>query len=344
MRFRIPYTLKLLFPTMGFAGICVFFGCVLILSIGKFEPAGSRLLFIIGIPAVLLADYIFTIFRFGNFWFSSEESKAINNALYQSDFPKKLKPEEAKNIFYSLVSFSRNIFSSTIWEGLILTILIVVIGTWRGIRIEDTLIIIGGASVATVLSAVFASFYSEQKTFFLVKALRKKLMESNETVPNINFDSIKSKFYFLFLFPIITAIIVLLCVFPFDFNVAVLSVVGITMVLIIDRVLFLYITKSFYEAEEFITDMAEGNSTVFATGSVDKELVTLIDGLNDASKRALISRKESEKAKEEMKNRVIELEKFFDLTVNREIKMVELKKQIKKEKEKNAAKKIKKGL
>jgi hypothetical protein len=42
------------------------------------------------------------------------------------------------------------------------------------------------------------------------------------------------------------------------------------------------------------------------------------------------SRSELEKSQEEMGKRVKELEKFFELTVNREVKMVELKKELKK--------------
>jgi hypothetical protein len=52
--------------------------------------------------------------------------------------------------------------------------------------------------------------------------------------------------------------------------------------------------------------------------------------LNDASEEIYVSQKELKKSQEEMKKRVDELEKFFELTINREIKMVELKKELNK--------------
>jgi len=52
--------------------------------------------------------------------------------------------------------------------------------------------------------------------------------------------------------------------------------------------------------------------------------------LNNASEEIYYSRKDSEKSKVELEKRVQELEKFFELTLNREIKMVELKKEVNK--------------
>lgn len=50
-------------------------------------------------------------------------------------------------------------------------------------------------------------------------------------------------------------------------------------------------------------------------------------------------KKEAEKSESEMEKKIKELESFFELTVNRELKMVELKKQLKRFKEKNGSEK-----
>ncbi len=73
-----------------------------------------------------------------------------------------------------------------------------------------------------------------------------------------------------------------------------------------------------------------GERAVFITGSLDKEIVSLSEALNKASEQIYSSKKELEKSKEDMAKRVEELEKFFKLTVNRELKMIELKKELKK--------------
>jgi signal transduction histidine kinase len=112
------------------------------------------------------------------------------------------------------------------------------------------------------------------------------------------------------------------------FNVIILSLIGLTMTFIIDRVLFVYLSNSLVEMERFADELPKGEKAVFATGSLDKELVSLAKNLNDASEEIHSSQQELEKSQEEMRKRVDELEKFFELTVNREIKMVELKKEL----------------
>lgn len=340
---KIPYTLKIIIPIVGWVGLCSLFAFVLIISTAKLEALGVREFFFYFSFSFLGILAILALIRMGNFSFNSKEVKAINKNIINGELRLNLTVEETKETFYYLVHFCRNNFINIIWAGLIVTIILgAAMKVLKNISDSDVLIVLSGGVVATILSSVFASFFSEQATFSTVKASRKKIIEAENAVPDINFDSIGSKFYFLFIFPIITTIVVLICVFPFNTNVAILSVIGIVMVLIIDRVLFLYISKSFFEAEGFIKGVTRGEKEIFTTGSVDKEFVDLIDGLNSAGHQTLQLRKESDLAKKEMEGRVEELEKFFDLTVNREIKMVELKKQIKiNEEKKLKAKKVK---
>ncbi|MFA5086940.1 MAG: hypothetical protein WC470_01405 [Candidatus Paceibacterota bacterium] len=328
---KIPYTLKIILPVAGWVGLCGFFAMVLINTTARMDALNAREFFFIFVLAILIILAIFTLIRMGNFSFNSKEVRAINKNITNGELNPSLTLDEIKETFYYLVHFCRNNFINIIWAGLVVTFVVgMVMKFYKHIPDSDVLIIFSGGVVATVLSAVFASFYSEQATFSAVKASRQKIIEAESAVPDINFDSIGSKFYFLFIFPIITTLVVLVCVFPFSLNVAILSVIGMAMVLIIDRVLFIYIAKSFFEAEGFIKGVTTGENKIFATGSVDKEFVDLIEGLNSAGQQALRLKKESDFAKKQMETRVDELERFFDLTVNREIKMVELKKQIKK--------------
>jgi hypothetical protein len=298
---KIPYTLKIVLPIIGWVALCVFFAFVLINTTAKLEPEGSRQFLFIFSCLLLLALIVLTFIRMGSFKFNSKEIQTINKNINNGILNPNLSVEETKETFYYLVHFCRNNFTTIIWSGLVTTIVVgAVMKFYEKISNVDVLIILSGGVVATILSAVFASFYSEQATFSAVKASRTKIIEAENEVPDINFDSIASKFYFLFLFPIITAMVVLICVFPFGINVAILSLIGMVMVLIIDRVLFVYIAKSFFEAEGFIKGVTKGNHNVFATGSVDKEFVDLIDGLNSAGEQALKLQKESDIAKQEM--------------------------------------------
>lgn len=339
---KIPYTLKIILPIVGWVALCVFFAFVLITTTAKLDVGSSRQFFFIFSGLLLIALAALTLVRMSDFKFNSNEIRTINKNITDGNLNPGLSVEETKETFYYLVHFCRNNFTTIIWSGLVATAVIgAAMRFFEKVSDSDVLIILGGGVVATVLSAVFASFYSELATFMAVKASRKKIIEAESAVPDINFDSISSKFYFLFLFPIVTTIVVLICIFPFSLNVAILSLAGMAMVLIIDRVLFLYIARSFFEAEGFIKGIAKGEHSIFATGSVDKEFVNLISGLNSAGEHSLKLQKESDIAKKEMEQRVAELEKFFDLTVNRELKMVELKSKLEKLEEKS--KKIKKN-
>jgi hypothetical protein len=103
------------------------------------------------------------------------------------------------------------------------------------------------------------------------------------------------------------------------------------MTFVIDRVLLVYLTSTLKELETFAVELPKGGErAVFITGSLDREVVNLSQSLNEASEKMYGSKSELEKSQEEMAKRVNELEKFFELTVNREVKMVELKKELKK--------------
>lgn len=336
---KIPYTLKIIFPILGWTGLCGFFAYELIDTTAKLNTPGASYFFLYLLIVTGLILLGLTILKMGNLISSSKGIRIINKNISKGVLNSKINPEEAKETFYYLVHFCRNNFTSIIWIGLFFSLLVTgIMKVFKGVSNTDALIIISGGIVATILSAVFASFYSEQATFKIVKDLRQKIIEAGDQVPDINFDSIGSKFYFLFIFPIITTIIVLICVFPFGLNVAILSLIGMLMVLIIDRVFFIYIAKSFFEVENFVKEMVAEKKEIFTTGSVDKEFISLINELNKAGEKVIKSKKESFLAKEEMESRTEELEKFFNIAVNREMKMVELKKQLEKTKTKEKIK------
>ncbi|MFA5009555.1 MAG: hypothetical protein WC534_03220 [Candidatus Paceibacterota bacterium] len=341
MLIKIPHTLKIILPIIGWVGLCSFFAGVLIITTAQFDTPNALPFFSFFVLAILTLTALFVLLRMGDMGLGSKETNIINKNIKSGSLEKDLSLEEIKETFYHLVHFCRTNFLSIIWGGLIITVIVgIAMRIFTNICPSDILIIFSGGTVATVLSAVFASFYSEQANFSIIKIIRKKIVEAEGEVPDINFDSIASKFYFLFVFPIVTTIIVLICVFPFSVNIAFLSISGIVMVLIIDRILFAYISKSFFEAEEFIKGISQGDKKIFATGSVDKEFIDLINALNKTGKESLILKKQFEETKKEMESRMEELEKFFDLTVNREIKMVEMKKKLQSLKEKQKTKKI----
>ena len=100
------------------------------------------------------------------------------------------------------------------------------------------------------------------------------------------------------------------------------------------------IFHSFYEVlveiKELTGGLAKGTKHRFITGSVDKEIIDLSQNLDatsvkisDYQKNLKDEKTELEQAKKELQQKVADLEKFYNLTVGREMKMVELKKKMK---------------
>jgi len=131
------------------------------------------------------------------------------------------------------------------------------------------------------------------------------------------------------------------------------------------KLIFETIYKAFLEIKESAEDLAKGKTAFFFTGSLDREIVSLSQSLNETAQeitnyqQALEDEKASlkirvkartkeleelnmglegrveertielQRARDELQERVKELEKWRRLTVGRELKMVELKKKIK---------------
>jgi len=121
----------------------------------------------------------------------------------------------------------------------------------------------------------------------------------------------------------------MVCVYPIDYKTIVLALIGLAMALIIGRVLYVYVYRSFSEIDKFGRALDKDEKSVFVVGSLDKEFVDLGNNFSKLSEELYLLKKDSEESKKELQKRVTELEKFFNLTVERELKMVELKKKLK---------------
>lgn len=329
MKIKTSYTLKLLFPIIGWALLCGVFAYVLILSIARFEYPAARRSFEIMAPALLAIFVLISVMRYlGQGFWTSNEVKIINKNVSNGEIAPGLTTSEIKQTFGALRFICRGTLINVLASGLSIVVLLV-LTAWINMASDlDLLIIVIGGAIALFFASAFATFFCQQAMFPAVKECRRILFERGDKVEDKDLSGIGFKFYFLFLLPFFTVFIVIIASLPMKMSVVILSLIGLTMTFIIDRVLFVYLSSSLTEMERFANELPKGERAVFATGSLDKELVKLADNLNDASDNINTSRRDLEKSQQEMQKRVSELEKFFELTVNREIKMVELKKEL----------------
>lgn len=331
MKIKLPYTLNILLPIIGWSILCSAFAYFLIMSLADFSNEMAYKSFIYVFPIYVIVFGMLGLLRYGGakFWYG-EEIKTVNNNISSEGKFKIFATVEIKETFNSLV-FIANSTTINILAGGLSVLVLTLLTVWinQATSFDMIVILIGGA-IAIFFSCAFSTFFCQQAMFKEVKECRKILVERGENVENITLSSIAPKFYFLFFLPFFTVLIVLLFIPSFSFSAAMLCFLALLMTFIIDRVLFVYLANALNELEGFAKELPVGERAVFVTGSLDKEIVNLSEALNKASEQIYLSKKELEESKEEMAKRVAELEKFFKLTVNRELKMIELKKCIKK--------------
>ncbi|MFA5714506.1 MAG: hypothetical protein WC998_02035 [Candidatus Paceibacterota bacterium] len=331
MKIKVPYALGLLFVIIGWAFLCGAFAYVVIITIARFETGSAREVFIIAAPLIILLVCFISTLRYGGFGFlGGKDIKIINKNISERGIIPGLTMFELRETFEALVSICHNTVKNVMGSSFFIIFFLVLLELINKASIYDLLIIIVTGFVATFFSAAFAEFFCQQAMSPIVKDFRRILFERGEKIENIQLSGIGSKFYFLFVLPIFTGLIILIMSFPVKLNVIIIFLIGLTMTFIIDRVLFVYLSDSLREMEGFAKELPKGERAVFTTGSLDKEIVELANNLNSASEEINSSQKKLVKSQEEMAKRVAELEKFFELTINREVKMIELKKEINK--------------
>lgn len=329
MKIKVPYTLNLLFPIIGWSVLCSAFAYILIITIDHFKsPLASRA-FVVMTPIYVLLFCFLAVLRYGGFM-AGDDIKLVNKNVSSRGIAQGLSTEEIKDTFKALAFLCKGSSINVLASGLSIMVLTVLTEWFNLATNVEILIIICGGAIALFFSCAFATFFCQQAMSPALKESRRILMERDEKAEKIELSGIGTKFYFLFFLPFVTVLIILITVYPFNINVAIICLIGLFMTFIIDRVLFVYLSNALKELDRFAGELPMGERAVYITGSLDREIVDLSDSLNQASEKMYGSRSDLEKSQEEMGKRVKELEKFFELTVNREVKMVELKKELKK--------------
>jgi len=316
---KIPYTFKIIFPVMGWGALCAFFSYTLVLTVTNIN---EEFLFY-GTPLYFGFLLLFFLLRYG-FGFFYKEARILNkNISYQQEI--KGSQQEIKETLKALVAFCKNLYSLSFASGLIFISMAVLFIALSYGNLKDFLIVLISSLIGLFFFVAFSMFFSQQAVFPVIKKCRELIPQEE----NLILSSVKSKFYLLFLFPFFSVLIVMICVYPVDYKTIILALIGVIMALIVGRVIYSYIYRSFSEIERF----GRKANADFIIGSLDKEFVELASNFSKLSQEMNLLKKQSEKTEREMKKRMEELEKFFDLTIDRENKMVDLKKEITKLKE-----------
>jgi len=326
MKINIPYRFQLVLPILGWAIVCFVFNIVTILNIIYFSPEAKNVFLIISIVYFLACISISLLRIISIYPFSSIEIDALDKNIKNSKLASGISAGDVSKTFSVLADCSRAYLRNSLLMGIGYLILIVM---WQLMFFNNYLnsLIIALVEVVVISLLIgFSIFWPQLRSFEVIKECRDTLLLKGLCPIESYVSSIKAKFFFLTFFfvdVLILYVLSMLCASGGD----VIFISGLVMIILVNAILFFYLNKSFEGFFNSAKMFSKEDLTVFSTGSLDKEFIDLSKNLNEISIKLYSSKQEAVLSKKEMENRVKELERFFDLTVSREEKMIELKKE-----------------
>ena len=313
------------------------FGFFFILARAKFESPDIARVFIFLWLFYMLSKAFFAIFFHGGariigFSLEHRDAYVINTYITDEHIDKKISDKKLIELFRVLkreptVAFKRTSTYSGIFVGFA-ALTMYFVGTSN---FNIAVILIGGL-IATTLLALFSIFSIEMS--FVNDLLRecRKMLKKRKLKPEeeVQLFTLENRFnYFVVLLFLIVITILSFVPRPSYFIVIILSLAFI-MVIIISRMLFSSIYLVFQEVEKFAARLPKRGRTEYFTGSSYKEVLDLSKNLNQSAKDIYEARDKEKKLRGELQEKVNELNRWFKVPVGRELKMVELKKEIEK--------------
>ncbi len=329
---NIPYSAVMVLYCAVWAFFCAGFAYFLILSQADFEATGTRTVFVFSFLFYLVVAELLILAEHGALGFKATERKfsVLNENIKGGHISPDISTKALKEIFYSLsrrpidgaqIGFTHSslvILFSIITECLVS----------HGMVVNVAIIFFSGAIVILMLT-VFIFFFVQYFVSFSLKECRTLLRQRGEEVkePQYRFNKLGTKLNLSLSIPIFTVLITSLT-FRIDLNVLIFVLISLVMTVSISRMLSFSIYQVFSEVKNFAKELPKGKKISFSTGSMDPEIITLSTNLDKAALEVYTAKKKVEKSSRELGKRVDELEKWYQSTVDREMEMVKLKKEI----------------
>ena len=332
---NIPYSVVMVLYCAAWALFCAGFAYFLILSQADFEATGTRTVFIFSFLFYLVVAELFTLAEHGalvriGIKVSARKFQVLNENIKGGHISSDISTKALKEMFYSLST--RPIDGAKIGfthSGLVILFSIITeCLVSQGMVVNLSVIFFSGVIVILMLT-VFIFFFIQYFVSFALKECRQLLKQRGEEVkePQYRFNRLGTKLNFSLTIPIFTVLITSLA-FRIDLNVLIFVLISLVMTVSISKILSSSVYQAFSEVKNFAKELPKGKQILFSTGSMNSEIITLSTNLNKAALEVYTAKKKAERSNKELEKRADELEKWYQSTVNREMEMVKLKKEI----------------
>jgi hypothetical protein len=324
---------------MGWFLLCGLFGFFFILARANFATTDKEKVFVVSWLLLVAIIQIYTFLCSGGLKliginFENKDSFLINRHILNNKIDPGISDKDLKDLFNALKKEPFIILKRTFIYGVIGAVFFAFIIYAYKISFLDILTILNGGLISLIVLTLFLIFFVERFFSGLLRECRKMLKEKGIYPEKEEWlSTLKSRFnYFIILLFLVVVIVVS---FVSIFNLYLLAIVtlGLLISIMISKELFASVYLVFEEVKTFSTELSQKEKAEYFTGSSYKEVFNLSKDLNKSAQDIYIAREKEKKAKKELQEKLEELDKWYRFSVGRELKMVELKKEISKLKE-----------
>lgn len=332
---KIPYASAVMIPSLIWGGFVVgllFF--IFVISAADFTVTGTGKIFAAvfwgGVALIFLVTNINVgFFRFlGKKWEGVKAAKILNNNIVKGHISSDISNGALLETFSSLGKISVFLIIQALCSLFVTITLIGIVEYIFSGSVYNVLIIIIAGMSTSIMVIIWSAISYELFTSFCRKECKKLLSVRNIYFKENSWLSLDIKFKFILVIIGSIFLMISLIVSPISLNLFMMLLAGLVVIWALSSSVFDSITIDFKEIEESAKNLKEGKEVISFFGSQDEEVMHLADILNETAASIGSYQSDLRMKYDENKKKKEDLEKFFDMTVGRELKMVELKKKI----------------
>lgn len=225
--------------------------------------------------------------------------------------------KDLNNLFHELKKAGYGAFiKSNFYVALV--VLAVILKMYSvGISASGIVSILVGSAIGALMLGLFSMFSAEYAFRGVLRECRLEMERRNlRPEEEINMPFLKNRFYYFVFLLFLTIGVFLIAASEVSFFLIGVALAGLIMMSVVIKMIFDSVFATFQEIKDFAKRLPDGKNIKYVTGSSYAEVIDLSGDLN--------------KSANELYEANRDLNKFYRLAVGRELRMAELKEEIKK--------------